>query len=107
MNTQRAADFNVVGTSGTKEEDKSSSNLVWVLLAAIAIVVCGCCLIICALCSRGSKSRAAKITGTESEAFVTREPLESLAVDMEAPEKDSLISHVDQKPLPFPEVMPK
>merc|ERR1712048_258532 len=105
MSTEpRATDFGLVGATAGETED-SDNNLLWVLVVALAVVLCGCCLIGGAVFSRGSKSRTVKIPDNTSDASVTREPmLNSLTRDVEAPEEDSLMSNVDGKQLPFPEV---
>merc|ERR1712187_64127 len=103
MNT-RASDFSLVGASADGAEE--SNNFVWVLLVALAVVLCGCCLIGGAFCSRGSKSRTLKIPDSASDAHVTQDSMtESLAEDVEAQEeKASLMSSENGKPLPFPNV---
>merc|ERR1712048_655269 len=96
-------DFDLVGATAGDTED-SNNNLLWVFFVALAVVLCGCCLIGGVVFSRGSKSRAVKIPDDTSDAYVTQEPmLDSLAGDVEAPEEDSLMSNVGGKSLPFPE----
>lgn len=95
-----AADL--VGASANDTEH--NNNVLWVLLVAFLVVLCGCCLIVCGFCSRDSKSRTVKIPDV-SDPYATQDPMmESLAGDMEAPsEEASLMSSVNGKPLPFPE----
>jgi len=103
---QRSADFIKVGASAPTENQ--DTHLWWLLLLALALVVCGCCII--AKVARSSKSRSVKLENAASPAYSSKIDTQSFVRDMEAPEQDYLMSEVTNGSsslngvhLPFPE----